>query len=245
MMRSGITCASARYDDAGKQMTGQLSRAAGGRKARIENAAFGRRDGDGLIRSFVARRERIERAFHRVDRIGVGVVEDAVDAAIDLRRGAGVVDVHPVAGDRHGARDAGQVVVKSIGFQLRPIDAVGHRDNGAAHGGIGARVQHAAQLLQVDQPDVIEKFHDPPDADFICDHLRLEVAENLARDPDIGEQELRQLIFDRAIKHVALTLALRFKINGHLRVFQTQDEHVTLLPKFKLARGIKHRIDWI
>ena len=58
-------------------------------------------------------------------------------------------------------------------------------------------------------------------------------------------QELRQLIFDRAIKHVALTLALRFEIDGHLRALQTQDERATLLHQLELARGIEHRIDRI
>ncbi len=57
-------------------------------------------------------------------------------------------------------------------------------------------------------------------------------------------QELRQLIFDRDIKHVALTLALRFEVDGHLGAFQTQDERITLLSQLKLPCGMQEWERW-
>ena len=96
---SAMTCLGNRLrqrtvDRAGQQMAGQLPRVAGRGIARVEDASpSGASTRDRAIGAFVARRQRIERAFDRIDRIGVGVVHHRVEAAVDLLRGAGIVDV--------------------------------------------------------------------------------------------------------------------------------------------------------
>ena len=75
MMRSGTTSASAGRSRPASRCPVSCRALTGAGKRGLRIDAFRRRHRDGAIGAFVARRERIERAFHRIDRVGVGVVE--------------------------------------------------------------------------------------------------------------------------------------------------------------------------
>src|SRR5207248_11723434 len=101
-------------DGPGQQVAGQLAGVAGGRVARVQDAAQRRVDRDRAVGALIARGQRIQRALDRVNRVGVGVVHDGVQATLDLLRGPGVVDVQVRAVDRDGALDVRLVLVEPV-----------------------------------------------------------------------------------------------------------------------------------
>ena len=117
-------------------MPGQLPRAARRREARVQDAALRRAHGNGAIGSLITRREGIERAFHRINRIGMGVIHHAIDAAIHLLGTAGEINMHRLTLDGDGAGDARNRLIKAIGFQGGMPGTIRECRDGAAHGGI-------------------------------------------------------------------------------------------------------------
>ena len=66
----------------------------------FDDAAFRRADADRPERAFVVRQVRREHALHPLHRLREGEAHGGVDRPVDLRRGAGEIDVDRVAGDR-------------------------------------------------------------------------------------------------------------------------------------------------
>ena len=148
----------------------------------------------------VVRHVRADRGLDREARVGVGVVEDDVDPPPRLRRRSGKVDVDVLVADGHRGADADRLIV-AVGPRLGGPRAVREVADGVAHGAFRAVDDGVAEILDVGHVEFVEEGHQRFRADDIGGHLRVEVADGLARGAHVGPDHLQEKLIGLPRRH--------------------------------------------
>jgi hypothetical protein len=116
--------------------------------------------------------------------VGGRVVEDDVDAALALGRGALVVhdDLVPLDAHRDGELYR---LVEAVGRGSVLVDAVGYPLDGLAHGALGAGADLVRERLYVRKVELLHHLQQPRPPDLVAPGLGVEVADHLERRPHV------------------------------------------------------------
>ena len=117
---------------------------------RFQNAARLRPHLDGPETPLVVGNFRTQHALDRVDRIRIGVVVGHVHGAVDLGRGACIVDHQGISGFLY-PRPHPNRLRQAVGFDFRGVFPIGQAKQGVAHGFFRAALNLFGQRAQIIQ----------------------------------------------------------------------------------------------
>ena len=174
------------------EMPDEMARADWRRSRAIENRAERRANLNRTEGAFVVGDARGQRRHQRVSRVGVGIIEHDIDAAIDLRRRAVIIYCQRIARHMDSAGD-GQRRVKTIDRYRISISPIGQGADGRANRLLRPVEDQRRDLLNVGQVVFFQHFDQLAGADLIADLLRVDVADDLIRHADVGADDIKEL----------------------------------------------------
>ena len=173
---------------------------AGGREFRVDDGALGRPDLDRPHQARIEGDVLLDEGAEDIENGRTGDGEVGVDAALGLGRGTAEIDDGPVAPDRdpdgdidRPVRDA--VVVEPVG---EDVVAVGDAADGLAQELLGIILDEAGIGPDLPGSEPGHGLLEPRPADLVCGHLGQQVAPALVGRPDVGEQEVEDVLVQPA-----------------------------------------------
>ena len=172
-------------------MADEVAGADGRGPAAVEDGAERGADVDGAECTFVVGDAGCQDGHQGIGGVSLGVVQDDVDAAVDLWGRAGVVDPQFISGDRERAGD-GQGRVKAIDGDGVAVGAIGKGANRAADSLFRTVEDERRDRFDIGQVDFVEHFDQLAGADLIADFLGVDIADDLIGNTDVGADDIEE-----------------------------------------------------
>ena len=180
-------------DREGNEQSDQMAPADRSRMPRVEYGTLRRAHADRPQRAVVIRDVGAQRAFERVEHEGLGVVQNAIDALCDLRRGSLEIDLERIARNRDGDRDR-QGFAEPVEHDAAAIASVGKRRDRLPHLPFRPGRDLVGDPAEIGKPLRIHEVAQPVAGDVVRRNLRGEIAKHQFGRPHVVLDDAKQSV---------------------------------------------------
>ena len=184
--------------DAGQEMADQVAGGHRGRLQAVEDRAGRRRHVHRAESPVVVGNVGVDGRLHREGRVGMGVVEDHVDAPDALRRRTGEVDEDVLVVDGHLRLDQDRSAVETVAPRLVPVNPVGYLADGAPHRLLGPADDLVGERIDGVEVELVHEAEQGPGAHVVAGSLGVEIAHGLVGGAHVGPDDGDQVLVDGA-----------------------------------------------